>query len=50
MAKAEYKEASNQKILIVLILGALAATLVISVTVGAVFAFLDKIEKPQPSS
>ena len=50
MGKQEYKEASTQKILIVLILGALAATLVISVTVGAVFAFLDKIEKPQPSS
>ena len=44
MDKKEYKEASTQKIGIVLVLAGIAAMLVISITVGAVLAFLDKID------
>ena len=42
--KQEYQEASREKITIVLILALLATILVVSITVGAVVAFLDKIE------
>ncbi len=44
MGKQEYQEASREKIVIVLILALLATILVVSITVGAVIAFLDKIE------
>ena len=44
MARKEYQDASREKIAIVLILALLATILVVSITVGAVVAFLDKIE------
>ena len=44
MARKEYQDASREKIAIVLILALLATILVVSITVGAVIAFLDKIE------
>ena len=44
MARKEYQDASREKIVIVLILALLATILVVSITVGAVVAFLDKIE------
>ena len=44
MPKKEYRDASQQKILIILILALLATILVVSITVGPFVAFLDKIE------